>query len=396
MASSGPPREVLRWILGLDLSYTVKNIRRDFANGFLFAEILSRYYPSDIAMHSYDNVASVERKKKNWALLGRFFKKNNVAVDQSQVEAAMMGEGEAACEVLTAIHDLITSSGTPTDLTSRDLINQQHTASDSLSAGFSSGGLMSNLAANVLGNLNGGAGMPKDNDETSQTKSVISPATVTITGTGDATTDQKSQANADTLTERDASTANATLANTLTLQQAQELQAQQKKAQENQRAADLAGAALNGMVGDIAKSFKFAEGSPQKIAMHGIVGLIQAKLGNTSIAGGMIAGMVVRLKQYAAAIKEENMKKVAPSRKVQPREPSARDKALIFARNVPKPEVRAKAVSSNGAAALGRESDGGDASLPAESDLDVMERQHQADLQRVDAIRAQLGRQLRV
>lgn len=36
--------------------------------------------------------------------------KNSVAVDQSQVEAAMMGEGEAACEVLTAIYDLITSS----------------------------------------------------------------------------------------------------------------------------------------------------------------------------------------------------------------------------------------------------------------------------------------------
>lgn len=47
---------------------------RDFANGFLFAEIISRYYPSDIAMHAFDNVASVERKKKNWALLERFFK----------------------------------------------------------------------------------------------------------------------------------------------------------------------------------------------------------------------------------------------------------------------------------------------------------------------------------
>src|SRR4051812_14477398 len=42
-------------------------LRRDFANGFLVAEILSRYYPTSVSTHSFENGVSTQSKRDNWA-----------------------------------------------------------------------------------------------------------------------------------------------------------------------------------------------------------------------------------------------------------------------------------------------------------------------------------------
>ena len=50
--------------------------RSDFSNGFLVAEIFSRYYSAgEVAMHSFDPAATaVERKRDNWMLLEKLAK----------------------------------------------------------------------------------------------------------------------------------------------------------------------------------------------------------------------------------------------------------------------------------------------------------------------------------
>lgn len=73
-ASVGVSREMLKWLLGLDLSFPVRNVKRDLANGYLVAEILSRYFPKEVDMHSFENVCSLTLKECNWHVLLKLFK----------------------------------------------------------------------------------------------------------------------------------------------------------------------------------------------------------------------------------------------------------------------------------------------------------------------------------
>jgi hypothetical protein len=71
MSSSALPREILKWIGSLDLTYPVKNPRRSLSNGYLVAEILSRYYPKDVPLHGLYTSTGVRSRKSNWGVISR-------------------------------------------------------------------------------------------------------------------------------------------------------------------------------------------------------------------------------------------------------------------------------------------------------------------------------------
>jgi hypothetical protein len=103
---SGVPREVLKWLQSKDLSYTVKNPKRDFANGFLVAEIMSRYYPN-FQMHSFDNGNELRRKMSNWEHLDRLFTKLGIPITKKNWEPVMHNAPGAALEFLKHLYQML-------------------------------------------------------------------------------------------------------------------------------------------------------------------------------------------------------------------------------------------------------------------------------------------------
>ncbi|GAQ87973.1 hypothetical protein KFL_003900130 [Klebsormidium nitens] len=107
----GLPREVVKWLLSLDLSCTIKNVKRDFSNGFLVAEILSRYYPQDVQMHSYDTATGVTKKRDNWKLLEKVCKKRGFLMNNNEVESIIACTGDAIIPFLERLHRHLTNRG---------------------------------------------------------------------------------------------------------------------------------------------------------------------------------------------------------------------------------------------------------------------------------------------
>ena len=260
--------------------------------------------------------------------------RSGIAAGKGGYDLTVKGGTTLVGAAITSTADKDKNSLTTASLVTSDLENKQSTnaSHDAVSLSFSSGSYtdaagavqqgtsaLTNAARSVtntaLANLNGGAGLPADNNQSSQTLSVISPGNIKITGTGNKEVDDKSRENVATLTERDPATANGALVNTLTLQQAKEIPRLQQQAQDRQRAGQLVGNVLSNVIGDVSHSLNqqaqaqeneraaaagqaprtvtaWTDGSLEKTVLHGLAGLIQAKVGDGSGLAGAAAGAI--------------------------------------------------------------------------------------------------------
>ncbi|XP_028816497.1 spermatogenesis-associated protein 4 [Denticeps clupeoides] len=123
---TGLAREVLKWLQSLDLSFFPKNVRRDFSNGYLVAEIFSWYYPECFSMHSYGNGTSLATKQSNWVQIKTFLLRHNVHLLKEAIDGTMHckpGAAELLVEEIytTLTHRRIKSTFTQdVDFTDRD------------------------------------------------------------------------------------------------------------------------------------------------------------------------------------------------------------------------------------------------------------------------------------
>merc|ERR1711881_413083 len=105
---SGLPREIFKWLQSLDLTFPVHNVRRDFSNGFLVGEIFCCYYPDKIEMHSYTNGTSLNTKLGNWALLKRFFERNEFNIPKEVIDGTIHCKQGAAELLVVFIYSILT------------------------------------------------------------------------------------------------------------------------------------------------------------------------------------------------------------------------------------------------------------------------------------------------
>ncbi|XP_067312646.1 spermatogenesis-associated protein 4 [Pseudorasbora parva] len=111
---AGIPREVLKWLQSLDLTFFPKNVRRDFSNGYLVAEIFSWYFPGDIQMHSYDNGTSLAAKQSNWPQIEKFLVKQNISVMKEIIDGTIHCKPGAAELLVQEIYTILTNRRTQT------------------------------------------------------------------------------------------------------------------------------------------------------------------------------------------------------------------------------------------------------------------------------------------
>eukprot|EP00796_Vickermania_ingenoplastis_P004088 gene4088-2936_t len=103
-------REIIKWLQSLDLTYPVRNPRRDLANGFVVAEILSRYVDTRyICMASITNSISSTVRRSNWEqVMSALQRLGCRTITAEAVECVIQLNPNAALNVLEHLYEFLT------------------------------------------------------------------------------------------------------------------------------------------------------------------------------------------------------------------------------------------------------------------------------------------------
>ena len=98
MSKAVIPRDISRWFDKLDLTYAIRNLTRDLANGFVVAEIVSRYYPKEIDIQQFYNGLKIEKRIDNWQRVSKVLQKHGKKLSDKEFEPIVYLKKDAALE----------------------------------------------------------------------------------------------------------------------------------------------------------------------------------------------------------------------------------------------------------------------------------------------------------
>ena len=102
------PRELTLWLQSLNLTYKITNPKRDLSNGWIYAEILQRYYPNELEMYQFDNGFKLDKKMNNWEHLSKFLKSKEIDVGFKDYDPVIHCAPNAAYHLLKKFYAILT------------------------------------------------------------------------------------------------------------------------------------------------------------------------------------------------------------------------------------------------------------------------------------------------
>lgn len=97
------PRELIKWIEKLNLSYKITNFRRDLSNGYVISEVLFRY-DNNVNLNYFRNNLSLNSKFKNWKRIQKILKSKNFDLKDEIVRKIVFMEKDGGIDFIISLY----------------------------------------------------------------------------------------------------------------------------------------------------------------------------------------------------------------------------------------------------------------------------------------------------
>ncbi|CAH8587045.1 unnamed protein product [Schistosoma rodhaini] len=119
-------REVLRWLLTLDINLEHRNLKWCVSNGILVAEILHNYQPKTVNLGKFIDGQSIKVKLHNWDMIQEILQRLCIYLPPDIIECAAHNKRNAGIILLTTLHEIFSKKKVKESLAKFDPTNLEY------------------------------------------------------------------------------------------------------------------------------------------------------------------------------------------------------------------------------------------------------------------------------